>query len=183
MDNGEDGDEDAHLWAHIVQDITPIDGNKPRFGGEVTQGQGKASAPKKGQVRRVDKSAPEHACDGGGAAKQGREMDRRSAQRFARGKMPIEGRLDLHGMNQGQAREALIAFVEAAYRAGKRKVLVITGKGRTKSPDAAAYGVLRARVPEWLGEAVIAPMVLRVSEAQPEHGGGGALYVLLRRDR
>jgi DNA-nicking Smr family endonuclease len=38
-------------------------------------------------------------------------------------------------------------------------------------------------VPRWLAVGEHAPRLLRVEPAQPRHGGGGALYVLLRRQR
>jgi len=40
---------------------------------------------------------------------------------------------------------------------------------------------LRHQVPLWLRQAPLAPAVLQVSEAHLRHGGGGALYVYLRR--
>jgi len=105
-------------------------------------------------------------------------LDRRSAERLRRGEMEIAARLDLHGMTQEEAHRALIRFLEGSYEAGRRAVLVITGKGR---PD--AEGVLRRAVPRWLAEPRCRAVVLASSPARPRHGGEGALYVLLRRKR
>jgi len=102
-------------------------------------------------------------------------FDRRSAQRLKRGQMPIEARLDLHGMTQAEAHRALLGFLRRAHDEGRRAVLVITGKGES--------GVLRAGVPRWLAEAPIRTMILAVEDAQPRHGGAGAKYVLLRKKR
>jgi DNA-nicking Smr family endonuclease len=52
---------------------------------------------------------------------------------------------------------------------------VITGKG------ALGDGVLRRRVPEWLAEAPLRSLIAGISEAHRRHGGGGALYVAIRR--
>jgi DNA-nicking Smr family endonuclease len=43
--------------------------------------------------------------------------------------------------------------------------------------------VLRQAVPRWLNEAPNRARILAVMPAQPRHGGGGALYVLLKRKR
>ena len=104
-------------------------------------------------------------------------LDRAGAERLRRGRMPIEGTLDLHGLTQDQAKDRLEAFIQAAARAGKRMLLVITGKGLSKGGE----GVLRARVPEWLGQGELGRQVLAFSYAQRRDGEQGALYVLLRR--
>lgn len=107
-------------------------------------------------------------------------LDKRSGERLKRGDLAIEGRLDLHGMTQDQAHGALIAFVGRAHDAGKRCVLVITGKGGRLGGE---MGVLRASVPRWLNESPLRGRVLAFSHAQARHGGEGALYVLLKRRR
>jgi DNA-nicking Smr family endonuclease len=106
----------------------------------------------------------------------GAGLDRSSALRLKRGDMPIAARLDLHGMTQAEAHRALVRFVAEAHAAGKRNVLVITGKG-----SGGGEGVLRRAVPRWLEEAATRALVLTVEPARPRHGGNGALYVLLRR--
>jgi len=92
--------------------------------------------------------------------------------------MPIEARLDLHGMTQDEAHRALDRFIPAMREDGRRAVLIITGKGTREGG-----GVLRQAVPRWLDEARLRPHVLAIEEARPQHGGAGALYVLLRRKR
>ena len=115
-------------------------------------------------------------------------LDTRSAERLKRGQLAIEGRLDLHGMTQDAARAALDGFVADAYATGKRAVLIITGKGlKPREPehfwDHGSGGVLKAMTPRWLNEAPNRARVLAITEAQPRHGGTGALYVLIRRHR
>ena len=102
-------------------------------------------------------------------------VDRRTVDRLRRGRYPVEARLDLHGMTQDQAHRALGGFVVAARVAGQRCVLVITGHGRISG------GVLKAAVPRWLAEPALRAHVLVLAPARPPHGGGGALYLLLRR--
>lgn len=109
----------------------------------------------------------------------GAGIDRSTEEKFRRGKMTIAGRLDLHGMTQAEAHGALIGFIEASFRAGRRCVLVITGKG----PGAPSVGVLKRMVPRWLNTPPTSARILSTAAAQAKHGGDGAMYVLLRRRR
>ena len=104
-------------------------------------------------------------------------MDHRKAERFRKGLLPLEAVLDLHGMTQPQAHAALDRYIADCAARGLRVVLVITGKGN------AGEGVLKARVPDWLHMPPNSERVLAFTPARPHHGGAGALYVLLRRDR
>ena len=111
-------------------------------------------------------------------------LDRASAERLKRGRYPIDGRLDLHGMTQEMAHRALDSFIGGAAKQGLRCVIVITGKGlRGLAEGSADTGILRNAVPRWLNESNLRPKVLAFTNAQPRDGGGGALYVLLRRAR
>jgi DNA-nicking Smr family endonuclease len=115
-------------------------------------------------------------------------LDRRTSERLKRGQMPIEARLDLHGMTQDQARHSLDGFITHAYDRGLRAVLIITGKGlkpraRDAEPWDPAPGVLKHQTPRWLNEAPNRARVLAFTAAQPRDGGSGALYVLIRRRR
>lgn len=113
-------------------------------------------------------------------------VDKRLAERLKRGQLPIDGTLDLHGMTQAQAHAALNEFVAAGRQAGRRCVLVVTGKGAGSGSDEYGRpreGVLRTAVPKWLNAAPNRSHILVFAQAQPQHGGGGALYVLLKRNR
>jgi DNA-nicking Smr family endonuclease len=115
-------------------------------------------------------------------------LDRRTSERLKRGQLPIEARLDLHGMTQDQARRSLDAFITHAHDRGLRAVLIITGKGlKPRASDAGLWdpepGVLKTQTPRWLNEAPNRARVLAFTAAQPRDGGSGALYVLIRRHR
>ena len=88
-----------------------------------------------------------------------------------RGRHEPDARIDLHGLSHDTAYSAALRFLSRAQAEGKRLVLVITGKG----------GVLRARLPYWLGQSELKPLIAGVREAHIRHGGSGAFYVLLRR--
>lgn len=115
------------------------------------------------------------------------EMDQRQFDRLRKGKISIEGRLDLHGMNQGEARAALIKFIIGSHALHHRCVLVITGKGKSKSTSddwlKPSKGVLKENVPYWLSETPCKNIVLKYVHAIPKDGGSGALYIYLRRNK
>ena len=107
-------------------------------------------------------------------------LDDRTRRRVSRGIVRVEARIDLHGMRQDQAFDALAVFLRRSQERGARLVLVITGKGR--QPEA-GHGVLRRLVPAWLARPEFRKLVLGLEPAGPRHGGAGALYVRLRRRR
>ena len=172
-------EEDRALWEKVTRDLEPL---VERV--EKTQ--------KKKPEANTTRVRPESERAGDPAAKSDRRtpqtrlergeragVDRRQAQRLKRGQMPIDGRLDLHGFTQAEAHRRLGRYLAEAQAAGKRCVLVITGRGVGKS----AGGVLKAEVPRWLNQPPNRDRVLAFDIAQPKHGGDGALYVLLRRNR
>nr|WP_247651134.1 Smr/MutS family protein [Roseovarius autotrophicus] len=113
-------------------------------------------------------------------------MDRKAFQRLRRGKLTPEARIDLHGMTLDQAHGALSGFILRAHGQGKRLVLVVTGKGKDRDdggPIPVRHGVLRHNVPHWLRVPPLGPLVLQIAEAHISHGGGGAYYVYLKRQR
>jgi DNA-nicking Smr family endonuclease len=113
-------------------------------------------------------------------------MDKKAFQRLKRGKLVPEAKLDLHGMTLEQAHPALNGFILRSHAAGCRLVLIVTGKGRDRDPGDAVpvrRGVLRHSVPQWLRMAPLSALVLQITEAHLKHGGGGAYYVYLRRQR
>ncbi|MBP7002416.1 Smr/MutS family protein [Amaricoccus sp.] len=129
---------------------------------------------------RVDLAADPH----GALAEAGPHMDRRRFERLRRGRMEPEARLDLHGMTLERAHGALTGFILGAQASGLRLVLVITGKGREGDPLAPhRRGALRHAAPHWLAAPPLGGKVLQVAPAHFRHGGGGAYYVYLRRNR
>ena len=113
-------------------------------------------------------------------------MDNKSFGKMKRGKIKPEGRIDLHGMTMDQAHPALMNFILGAQAQGKRLVLVITGKGKDRDdggPIPMRNGILRHQVPQWLALQPLSPAILQVTPAHVRHGGHGAYYVYLRRNR
>lgn len=109
-------------------------------------------------------------------------MDGAKQKRLVRGELPIEARLDLHGLTQDAAHRSLDRFLAQCHDSGLRAVIIITGRGRGPI-DEAPTGVLYHMVPRWLNAPDHAHRVLGWHPAQRRDGGEGALYVVLKRAR
>ncbi len=113
-------------------------------------------------------------------------LDGTTAEKLRRGQLVPGGRIDLHGMTEGDAHHALQSFLTRAQANGVRLVLVITGIGNSKSHESVEWmrtphGVLKEMVPRWLSERDFAALTSGWAPAHRRHGGGGALYVYLRK--
>lgn len=102
-------------------------------------------------------------------------LQQKALKRLKRGEVPIEGRLDLHGCTLAEAQKHLQSFVLNSQTQAKRCVLIIHGRG-TRSEQ--GRPVLKQAVDQWLPQL---PAVLAYASAQPEHGGLGAVYVILKK--
>ena len=87
----------------------------------------------------------------------------------------FEAALDLHGLTEAQAYEALEAFLREAAGQGMRRVLIITGLGKQ------GEGALRRLVPLWLEERPFSGYVAACESAPLPLGGDGAYLLRLRR--
>lgn len=176
-------DSDAALWHKVAENIKPLKARR--------RAAGKPTLPP-APVPVAAQTAKQHA---GVVAKPQPPakpvlpelllgvtagVDKRTAQRLGRGQLAIEARLDLHGLTQDEAHTKLAGFIRRSVAAGKRCVLIITGKGFKPTGET---GVLRKAVPRWLNEPSMRRDIVALRHAQPQDGGEGALYVLLRRDR
>lgn len=88
--------------------------------------------------------------------------------------------LDLHGHNLDQAWEAIDRSLETAILRGERVLLLITGHARAGDPPV-ERGRIRAAVNDWLTVSRHADRIAAVRQAHRRHGGGGSLYLILRR--
>jgi DNA-nicking Smr family endonuclease len=175
--------EERALWRAATRDVAPLanETDAPPPAGPLADPPERLSKDLQAGERRVgatpSRRSAKHLPSLTHEASPG--LDRRTAERLRGGALPIEARLDLHGMTQAEAHRALDAFLARAVETEKRCVLVITGKGGRTTGD----GILRAAVPRWLNEAPNRAHLLAFAPAQPKHGGAGALYLLLRRRR
>ena len=111
-------------------------------------------------------------------------IERRLKRELARGRGAIDAALDLHGLTQAEAHQALRGFLRHSQARGARLVIVVTGKGGPLDEPGSwphERGVLKRLAPHWLRELDLRSVVLGFEEAGRAHGGSGALYVRLRR--
>jgi len=195
--------EEAALWDQVAKTMQPLQPLKAAKISETKKSKPVSSKPKptpsldlfdlkafeigsKSQTalgqsfvtRRIGPKAP--------ASKTTVQMDQKSFVKMRRGKLAPEARIDLHGMTLNQAHPALTQFILSSQRAGRRLVLVITGKGERVGPHPATSrerGVLRRQVPQWLHAPALRPAILQVDQAHISHGGEGAYYVYLKKRR
>jgi DNA-nicking Smr family endonuclease len=166
-------DEERKLWGHITRVVAPL---RPR---PAPVDPAPAAAPTKTK-------SPTHARPQMRAAASAARLepfDRRLKQRLARGTEPIDARIDLHGKTQSEAHAALLSFLRKAQRDGAKFVLVITGKGGGARDDWSERGVLKRQVPQWLTLPELRGYVVGFEDAHIGHGGAGALYVRIRREK
>jgi DNA-nicking Smr family endonuclease len=83
-------------------------------------------------------------------------------------------------MNLDRAWSAIDQSLDDAIAAGDRVVLLITGHHRPGEPPI-ARGRIRAAVHDWLAASRHASRIAAVRGAHRRHGGGGSLYLILRR--
>jgi DNA-nicking Smr family endonuclease len=180
-------DEEEALWAGFTRAIKPLKSAKP--GAKTTLKSSAtppaASTPAPSQTRSRPVAPRETPQPSPPLAPLGRRLK----QRVARGREPIDARLDLHGMTQQQAHAALLRFLHRAQDNGVKTALVVTGKGLRRSSSGAEYdaadrpGVLKRQVPLWLALPEFRQLVVGFDDAHVGHGGEGALYVRLRRGK
>lgn len=196
-------DEDRKVWKQVSDTAEPLKcrpetPSRPKNTNKTIPGATKKPPPSPGKNKlpqlptapsftpassfRSSKNTPTHG------------VDKRLQRRLGRGQMEIEARLDLHGKTRAAAHQILKSFLMDAQFRGLRTVLVITGKGEQgiarhtlhsfdviHTPERS--GILMRSVPQWLNEPDFRNLVISFQPAHPKHGGGGALYVRVRRIR
>lgn len=186
VDVTRDGD-DEHAFHRMMSGVVPLEGRGSRV---PVAGSSRIDAKAKPvdlqtKAREEAKNVLEHLhhlVDDGvrfevtddGKRVEGRRIDVPPSllRELRRGNLPIDGRLDLHGLGPEAAREQVLQFLKAQRVRGERCVLVIHGKGD---------GVLRGEISAWLSQGRAREHVAAFATAQQEDGGEGAVYVALRR--
>ena len=102
--------------------------------------------------------------------------------------LPIQAKLDLHGMTQDQAHKQLKTFIQNCFSHQIQDTLVITGKGLTPKSTSSVgeeekKGILRRRLPQWLESQALRNYVHFYTNSHPFEGSTGAFYVRLRRNK
>ena len=169
-------DEEIALWTEVARSVARRRGaTLPTPSNPVRAVRAPAPPPTSAQPppARAKPSAPPLA-----------PIERRLKRDLQRGRAAIDAALDLHGLTQAEAHQALRDFLRHSQARGARLVIVVTGKGGPLDEPGLwpnERGVLRRLAPQWLREPDLRSVVLGFEEAGRAHGGSGALYVRLRR--
>jgi DNA-nicking Smr family endonuclease len=166
--------EEQALWARVTASIRPLSrdlaDDEPDEAPPVPVPA--PPRPSAAPPRRAPAPPPRHAIantlDGG--------WDRR----LKGGVVEPDRVLDLHGHNLDQAWDAIDRTLEAAISRGERVLLLVTGHARAGDPPV-ERGRIRAAVNDWLAVSRHSSRIAAVRQAHRRHGGGGSLYVILRR--
>lgn len=111
----------------------------------------------------------------------GSTLDGSWDKRLRSGSIEPDRVVDLHGHDLDRAWSAIDLALERAIAARDRVVLLITGHERKGEPPI-QRGRIRAAVHDWLNASRHASKIAAVRGAHRRHGGGGSLYVILRRN-
>jgi len=111
-------------------------------------------------------------------------------RRLRKGLVRPDMSIDLHGHSLASAQALLDEAIGRALLRGARVLLVVAGRvrpGADRLPlmhgDPRPRGAIRASLPDWLSVSPHADWIVALRPAHISHGGGGAVYVILRRAR
>jgi DNA-nicking Smr family endonuclease len=165
--------DEAALWARVAATIRPLSRQPLEPSEPVEQAAQAQAAPK-----RVHAKAPAQAP--GAPPRLGTTLDGSWDKKLKTGGVEPDRVLDLHGMNLDSAWSAIDSALERAIDAGDRVLVLITGHARPDGPPV-QRGRIRAAVHDWLAASRHASRIAAVRAAHGRHGGGGSLYIILRR--
>lgn len=166
--------EEAALWAKVAATIRPLSRDPEEAPAATAQpvmaklkGRQPLPSPPESRPKRIE-------------SLQGATLDGGWDRRLRTGRIEPDRTLDLHGHNLDRAWEAIDRALERATSARERVLLLITGHERKGDPPL-ERGRIRAVVHDWLAHSRHASRIAAVRNAHRRHGGGGSLYVILRR--
>ena len=150
-------EEERALWTGVARSIKPLRARRPSS--KIQNRRRPRSfrqnlrAKAKKSIRTPGRASAPHEPQPENKTSPLAPLGRRLKQRVARGREPIEARLDLHGFTQAQAHAELLRFLRRAQNDGVRMALVVTGKGtsqvrrdaRTRRAQAASSAVALTR--------------------------------------
>lgn len=176
--------EEAALWAKVASTIRPLSREKhqlkssPERGGEPPKAV-EGPNPRQRPLRQGSGLPPPRS---GEEPHHRRTLDSTWDKRLRSGSLDPDRIVDLHGMSLDAAWNAIDRALDQAIARGERVVLLITGHHRPGEPPV-RRGAIRAAVHDWLAASRHASDIAAVRGAHRRHGGGGSLYIVLRRKR
>ena len=169
--------DEAALWAKVAATIRPL--SRETSAPKITQVPDEKSVSAPQQPRRTPRPQPPPPAPKAGV---GTTLDGSWDRRLSGGSVEPDRVLDLHGMNLDGAWRAIDRALEQAIASGERVLLLITGHHRPGAPPV-ERGRIRAAIHDWLAASRHASKIAAVRGAHRRHGGGGSLYIILRRAR
>ena len=166
-------DEKA-LWQKVIATVRPLHGAPA----EPVPSQPELPPPAPKSVAKAPKPVPQAP-----KPKAGTTLDGSWDRRLSRGIVQPDLTVDLHGHNLDTAYTLLDSRLDQAVAMGARVLLLITGKPPQGDRHPVKRGAIRAAVGDWLAASRHARDIAAVRGAHPRHGGTGALYIILRRQR
>lgn len=111
----------------------------------------------------------------------GNGLDKNTWRKLRRGQFRIDDTLDLHGFRVEAAHEAIKQFILRNRAVGNRCLRIVHGKGHAQDEGMGGKKpVLKRSVDGWLRRN---STVLGYCSCLPQHGGTGAVYVLVRKQK
>ena len=95
-------------------------------------------------------------------------------------------KIDLHGHTLEEANKSVKFFIKECFDNNVTKIIVITGKGLRSKNKKNPYvskdlSILKYSVPEFIENSnLLKKMILKITDAKIEDGGGGAFYIYLK---
>lgn len=170
-------DEKA-LWQKVVATVRPLHRSAEQAQEAEPPQEAIKAPPTPARPRAAPPLGPRAAKAGPGTTLDG-SWDRR----LSRGLVQPDLTVDLHGHNLDTAYSLLDSRLDQAVAAGARVLLLITGKPPDPKERPIKRGAIRAAVGDWLAGSRHARDIAAVRGAHPRHGGTGALYIILRRQK
>ena len=170
--------DEAALWAKVAATIRPL--SRERKDPDYSPPEvAKPLAPKVPRGR-VPEPRPVAALPPVARPLQQATLDGSWDKKVRSGRIEVDRVLDLHGHTLDRAWEAIDRTLERAIGEGERVLLLVTGHERRGEPPV-LRGKIRAVVHDWLAHSRHSKDIAAVRGAHPRHGGGGSLYIVLRR--
>ena len=181
-------DEDQKVWDEFAQEAVNEASSEDDFASLLNESEGGQIEVDGDILSEVEEIEVERELEVILPKRQSKELpqiDKRLREKLRKGQVPIEARLDLHGLNKTQSYEALNRFIASSRAQNMRCVLIVTGKGLSNKTSedwlTPSKGVLKESVPLWLKEEPFKYIVLHFCTAQAKDGGTGALYLYLKK--
>lgn len=167
--------EEAELWGRVAATIRPL--SRETIATKAERSSTKAR-PAPSQQPTTRPSPPR--LKSSQVPIGGQTLDGSWDRRLRSGSVEPDRTFDLHGLNLDRAWSAIDRALEQAIARGDRILLLITGHHRPGDAPV-QRGRIRAAVHDWLAHSRHASSIAAVRGAHRRHGGGGSLYIILKR--